>query len=106
MSTEAVVQFRKAVNASDALQREMREMEKVTPETLSTFAAKHGYECTPEELIAVGRDVGNELTDFELEMVAGGVDDTETMFTGRVTLQAAVSIPPLPKEDNPNAELC
>ena len=108
MSRKAVEEFRKAVRDSQALQEEIRASTEAgaKPQDIVAIAAKHGFDFTTDEMSAVANEVSDELTDFELEMVAAGVGDTETMFTGRASMQAAISIPSQPKEHNPNAELC
>ncbi len=36
------------------------------------FAGEHGYEFTADDLAAIIDEVGDELSDFELELVSGG----------------------------------
>ena len=75
MSKQAALQFRGAVVESDELQDQIRAGFESGDFSLSRLAGENGYEFTPEE----GRQVWDEfqesereLSDFELEMVAGG----------------------------------
>lgn len=106
MSQENVKKFREAVNTRPDLQKEMRaERSLRSANDIVRFASAHGFEFTKTDLAATAREVGFELTDFELEMVAGG-QDTETMTAYRVSLKAAISIPPQPEEDTGDDDGC
>ncbi len=95
MSSEAVVRFREAVNGNEALKTELREMPRVTSRELAEMAARHGYEFTPKEFAEVANLVRDELTDFELELVAGG---TQELICWRQGMRAAESVAPLPPD--------
>jgi predicted ribosomally synthesized peptide with nif11-like leader len=72
MSREAAIEFRAKINASKALQAEVVRIFDV--KDLVALGARHGLQFTPEEAIAVGEaaTAEGELSDFELELVAGG----------------------------------
>lgn len=88
MSNEAILQFRKAVNASDAMKNEIRAFSRGSRDEFVAMGARHGFEFTEAELAGVAESVRNELTDFELEMVTGG-----TLPVGPM---AAHPVPPQP----------
>ena len=79
MSTAAVHEFREAVNTDGALKDEFRDAVKAGGVNVVAFAAKHGYEFTGNELKEVVGSL-DQLTDFELEMVAGGGDVMKALF--------------------------
>lgn len=78
MSQEAVEKFRDAVNGNPALQETLRPY--LTPYFnifhVVRVGQENGFEFTAEEAVAlkaqVGGDAEGRLSDFELEMVAGG----------------------------------
>ena len=72
MSTEAVLRFRQAVTEDEELQDEIRATAAGGGLDLTVVGARHGFEFTAAELNEVAKEIGGELTDFELEMVAGG----------------------------------
>lgn len=80
MSTAAVHEFREAVNTDGALKDEFRDAVKAGGVSLVEFAARHGYEFTGGELKEVMASL-DQLTDFELELVAGGGDAMQDLFT-------------------------
>lgn len=67
MSREAVSKFRDAINASEDLQDQIR-----SGADLMAMGKENGFEFTAEELGATLNDLGDELSDFELEVVSGG----------------------------------
>jgi len=67
MSKEAVVQFREAINASEGLQDQIR-----SGADLMAMGKESGFEFSAEELQEVMGEIGDELSDFELEVVSGG----------------------------------
>jgi predicted ribosomally synthesized peptide with nif11-like leader len=69
MSKEAVLKFREQVNCDRAIQGEIRNAESID---LVAIAQARGFEFSAEDLHAVADENGGELSDFELEMVAGG----------------------------------
>ena len=70
MSKETVLQFRQAVNANEQLQDAIRNAGASLD--VVAFAREQGYAFTEEELQSVTEEAEDALTDFELEMVAGG----------------------------------
>ena len=75
MSKQAVLQFRDAVVESDDLQGRIRAGFESGDLSLSRLAGENGYEFTVEEGQQVWKELQEserELSDFELEMVAGG----------------------------------
>ena len=62
--------FRDYVAQNDEVQREIRSALMTESAKVSEIAAKHGFTFTSEEAWDAAQD--NELSDFELDMVAGG----------------------------------
>ena len=72
MSVEAVVQFREAVNANEDWQEEIRNLG--ADDDIVTYAKSKGHEFTNEEYNEfVEGHVNGELSEFEMELVAGGI---------------------------------
>ena len=75
MSIEQANAFRNFVNENKTLQEQIQAgLADGTLDPLK-LAAEHGYEVTPEEVLQLKVAQGSnelELTEFELEMVAGG----------------------------------
>ncbi|MFM9970687.1 MAG: Nif11-like leader peptide family RiPP precursor [Burkholderiales bacterium] len=70
MSIEALSNFRAQVNADPKLQKMVLQALSGAGEGLPSLGAKHGYSFTAEEARSLLNDT--ELSDFELEAVAGG----------------------------------
>ena len=73
MSIDQANAFRDYVSQNEAVQREIRSALMTESAKVSEIAAKHGFSFTSEEgeqAWASAQD--NELSDFELDMVAGG----------------------------------
>jgi predicted ribosomally synthesized peptide with nif11-like leader len=74
MSVEAVETFRKEINGSPELQAALRACVvrngEIDPETVVGLGHENGFDFTAAELEAVLG--GDELSDFELELVAAG----------------------------------
>jgi predicted ribosomally synthesized peptide with nif11-like leader len=106
MSSDAVLKFREAVNRDDELKNEIRAAAASEAKLdVVAIAARHGFAFTAAELSAVAGDVANELTEFELEMVAGGsVRPTETMYTAHARMQAATYVAPGTEEEDPDSD--
>ena len=73
MSLEQANAFRGYVSQNEDVQREIRSALMTESAKVSEIAAKHGFSFTSEE----GQEAwdaaqDNELSDFELDMVAGG----------------------------------
>ena len=73
MSLDQANAFRDYVSANEEVQREIRSALMTESAKVSEIAAKHGFSFTSEE----GQEAwdaahDNELSDFELDMVAGG----------------------------------
>ena len=73
MSLDQAHAFRDYVAQNDVVQKEIRSASMTESAKISEIAAKHGFTFTSEE----GQEAwdaaqGNELSDFELDMVAGG----------------------------------
>lgn len=90
MSREAVELFRKKIDQDDQLQDILRESFRTMDDQLNLvdLALEYGFEFTEEEGLAVLREsmVDGELSDFELELVAGGAptdcnQETKQVFT-------------------------
>ena len=79
MSKDAVLKFRDAINGDPAIQSEMSSAPGQQGFNLVAFASEHGFEFTPDELSEVAASV-DQLTDFELEIVAGGGDVMGSLF--------------------------
>ena len=73
MSLDQANAFRDYVSQNEDVQREIRSALMTESAKVSEIAAKHGFTFTSEEgqqAWDAGQD--NELSDFELDMVAGG----------------------------------
>ena len=73
MSLEQANAFRDYVSQNEGVQKEIRSALMTESAKVSEIAAKHGFTFTSEEgqqAWASAQD--NELSDFELDMVAGG----------------------------------
>jgi predicted ribosomally synthesized peptide with nif11-like leader len=97
MSRQAVLAFREAVNGDQALQRELRSAEVGSGQDVTEFAAGHGYEFTVEELATVAQENVDSLTDFELEIVAGGRQG-ERILAADARVTGAQWVAPLQEE--------
>ena len=72
MSRQAIEDFRKKINESKDLQEKVSEID---TDGLLALASENGYVIEKPELEAYFAEIGAEkaeLTDFELELVAGG----------------------------------
>jgi predicted ribosomally synthesized peptide with nif11-like leader len=104
MTTEAVLQFRQAVNSSPAMQQEACALSSLAPAELVEMGARHGFQFTEDELASVAGSVGDELTDFELELISGGVDVLGGSYVRR---NAATNAPVQPyTSKDPSNSLC
>ena len=73
MSLDQANAFRDYVAQNEEVQREIRSALMTESAKVSEIAAKHGFTFTPEEgEQAWDAAQDNELSDFELDMVAGG----------------------------------
>ena len=76
MSIEQANTFRTFVNENESVQDKIREGIKEQSFSLVALAAGHGYTFTGEEAqTAWDAAQENELTDFELEVVSGGLSN-------------------------------
>ena len=76
MAIEQANAFRTFVNENESVQDQIREAASAKDESFSliSLAAEHGYSFTAEEAASAWEPgQRGELSDFELEMVAGGV---------------------------------
>ena len=73
MSLDQANAFRDYVSQNEDVQRELRSALMTESAKVSEIAAKHGFSFTSEEgEQAWDAAQDNELSDFELDMVAGG----------------------------------
>ena len=73
MSLDQANAFRDYVAQNDEAQREIRSALMTESAKISEIAAKHGFSFTSEEGEQAWESAqDNELSDFELDMVAGG----------------------------------
>ena len=73
MSLDQANAFRDHVAQNDEVQREIRSALMTESAKISEIAAKHGFSFTSEEGKQAWESAqDNELSDFELDMVAGG----------------------------------
>ena len=73
MSLDQANAFRDYVSANEEVQREIRSALMTESAKVSEIAAKHGFSFTSEEGEQAWESAqDNELSDFELDMVAGG----------------------------------
>ena len=73
MSIEQADAFRTFVNENESVQQQIRQASADGGPSLSDLAAKHGYEFTAEEAQSSWNAAQEgELSEFDLEMVAGG----------------------------------
>ena len=74
MSLDQANAFRDFVSQNEDVQREIRSALMTESAKVSEIAAKHGFSFTSEEgEQAWDSAQDNELSDFELDMVAGGI---------------------------------
>ena len=73
MSLDQANSFRDYVSQNEDVQKEIRSALMTESAKVSEIAAKHGFTFTPEEGQGAWETAqDNELSDFELDMVAGG----------------------------------
>ena len=73
MSLEQANAFRDYVSQNEDVQKEIRSALMTESAKVSEIAAKHGFTFTSEEAEQAWETAQeNELSDFELDMVAGG----------------------------------
>ena len=73
MSLDQANAFRDYVSRNEDVQREIRSALMTESAKVSEIAAKHGFSFTSEEGQQAWESAqDNELSDFELDMVAGG----------------------------------
>ena len=73
MSLDQANAFRDYVSQNEDVQREIRSALMIESAKVSEIAAKHGFTFTSEEGEQAWESAqDNELSDFELDMVAGG----------------------------------
>ncbi len=76
MSLDQANAFRDYVAQNDDVQRDIRSALMTESAKISEIAAKHGFNFTSDEAEkAWDTAKDNELSDFELDMVAGGVTE-------------------------------
>ena len=67
-----VKEFREAINANEDWQEEVRNFG--ADDSIVNYASGKGYEFTEDEYSKyVENDTSGELSDFEMELVAGGI---------------------------------
>ena len=73
MSLDQANAFRDYVSQNEDVQREIRSALMTESAKISEIAAKHGFNFTSDEAVQAWETAeDNELSDFELDMVAGG----------------------------------
>ena len=73
MSLDQANAFREYVSQNEDVQKEIRSALMTESATVSEIASKHGFTFTSEEAEQAWETAQeNELSDFELDMVAGG----------------------------------
>ena len=73
MTLDQAHAFREYVSQNEDVQKEIRSALMTESAQVSEIAAKHGFTSTSEEAEqAWDAALDNELSDFELDMVAGG----------------------------------
>jgi len=72
MATAELLEFRNKVNASKPLQDEVMQAFARNGEGIVEVGKKHGYSFTAEEALELLQSDQGELSEFELELVAGG----------------------------------
>lgn len=103
MSTVAVQNFLDQVGKDEALQADLAKAVEAENDRVAVteLAKSKGYEFTPEELAAeverrrqevIQRQEGGELSDEELEAVAGGEVAVTTAIVSAVTASVSASI--------------
>ena len=70
-----VEEFREAVNANEDWQEEVRNFG--ADDNIVNYASGKGYEFTNDEYSEYVENLGDELSLFEMELVAGGQTDGE-----------------------------
>ena len=76
MSLDQANAFRDYVSQNEDVQKEIRSALMTESAKVSEIAAKHGFSFTSDEAEQAWETAkDNELSDFELDMVAGGVTE-------------------------------
>ncbi|GAB3433797.1 Nif11 family protein [Massilia solisilvae] len=76
MSIQAAQDFRQQTNASPALQAEVARHfnnGSIDYAALAELGRKHGHDFSAEDAVAVLSTPSDELSDFEMELVSGGI---------------------------------
>lgn len=76
MSIQAAQEFRQQTNASPALQAEVARHfanGSIDYAALAELGRKHGHNFSTEDAVAVLSAPSDELSDFEMELVSGGI---------------------------------
>jgi len=117
MSVESIEKFRERINDDSALQEEFLTAFQEGPAALVALAKANGFEFTEAEADAAIEELsqGGELSDFELELVSGGVvrgsilnfqpgsggGETVNYDSGSVTAGGGFTSPPPPPPPPP-----
>jgi predicted ribosomally synthesized peptide with nif11-like leader len=84
MSAEAVSRFWQKFDSDAEFQKKLFAKGQLTPIELAAYAGELGYEFTADELKSTADESSRELSDTELEAVAGGVLSGPSLGTSRV----------------------
>lgn len=86
MSIEAAQAFRQQTNSSPELQAAVASHFKngsIDYAALAALGRQHGHDVTTEDAVAVLSSESDELSDFEMELVSGGILIPPSMDKGR-----------------------
>ncbi|MES2495436.1 MAG: Nif11-like leader peptide family RiPP precursor [Pseudomonadota bacterium] len=93
MINQSVEKFRELVSEDSSLQPAFLEAFAKGPAALAQLAKQHGFDVSPAEVDAALAEISEngELSDFELELVSGGVIRGSTLSLSLGTGTAAVA---------------
>ncbi|HUC35898.1 MAG TPA: Nif11-like leader peptide family RiPP precursor [Acidimicrobiales bacterium] len=91
MSQEAAKAFAERLKTDEAFTEELAKAS--TPEERLRRANEAGYEVTADDIDAIRSDLGiEELSDEDLEKVAGGLSDAQTVEVLSYTIPATAAV--------------
>lgn len=96
MSAQGFLDFRNKINANADLQTNLYSELAKGPHAIVRLGAVHGYAFTADEVSAA--IAGSDLTDFELELVAGGAGPAMGSVSGPADVTAHLSGQTITKE--------
>ncbi len=91
MSTESLKQFIQKLGTDDALAGKFKGIS-ADPNAVIALGKEQGYEFTAEDMKALKEQQGDELSDQELENVAGGFVTATAVAVGAAVVAAGAGV--------------